>query len=443
MKKYIYMAVAAIAALSSCSNDNEIISETEIGNRVLTFSATMEGNATRATLDGNENCALWDANDQININGVRYNAQAAGATTTFKAATSGVGAAGSTFTAYFPASLYDGSTATLPAIQTYTAGKFDMPMYAESTNTTLAFKNLCAVLAVKVTSADIATLKSIKVRSDKKMNGSFTVIDDKAVVGDGGTNEVELVSSEALTLTAEGTIFYIAIPAQAYSYLNIYLSSDGSSYTQAMATKNASGLGTIARNEMFSIDYERNAVQLWASGPMFALYNVGANSETEEGTKMIYSATTQNLWGSNWSTPSQDNLNELMNAADDNFKGSKKVDCELINEGTVIGFKFTGKEGYENNSVFFVGYLASESYDRRDPDDPDSDRVLVKFFDAKYWSNTFITYNKGKRSERTECKYIYLQKIEYDGMPDFCSKFSSSRMDDKNSESLPVRLVLK
>lgn len=338
MKKYIYMAVAAIAALSSCSNDNEIISETEIGNRVLTFSATMEGNATRATLDGNENCALWDANDQININGVRYNAQAAGATTTFKAATSGVEAAGSTFTAYFPASLYDGSTATLPAIQTYTAGKFDMPMYAESTNTTLAFKNLCAVLAVKVTSADIATLKSIKVRSDKKMNGSFTVTDDKAVVDGDGSDEVELVSSEALTLTAEGTIFYIAIPAQAYSYLNIYLSSDGSSYTQAMATKNAAGLGAIARNEMFSIDYEKNAVQLWANGPMFANRNV-------DGKKGYSEVVAGSFWGANWKTPSQSDMNPLMNAV---TGGSSPVDYTYTNGG----FKFQGQGAYSGNSVF-------------------------------------------------------------------------------------------
>lgn len=339
MKKYIYMAVAAIAALSSCSSDNEIISEKEIGNRVLTFSATMESNATRATLDGNENCALWEAADQISVNGVTYNAQAAGATTTFKAATLGVEAAGSTFTAYFPASLYDGSTATLPAIQTYTAGKFDMPMYAASANTTLAFKNLCAVLAVKVTSADIATLKSIKVRSDKKMNGSFTVIDDKAVVGDGGTNEVELVSSEALTLTAEGTIFYIAIPAQAYSYLNIYLSSDGSSYTQAMATKNAAGLGAIARNEMFSIDYEKNAVQLWADGPMFANRNV-------DGKKSYSEVVAGNFWGANWKTPSKGDMEPLVNAV---TGGSSPVKYTFANGG----FKFQGQGAYESNSVFF------------------------------------------------------------------------------------------
>lgn len=373
MKKYIYMAVAAIAALSSCSSDNEIISETEIGNRVLTFSATMEGNATRATLDGNENCALWDANDQININGVTYNAQAAGATTTFKAATSGVEAAGSTFTAYFPASLYDGSTATLPATQTYTAGKFDMPMYAESTNTTLAFKNLCAVLAVKVTSADIATLKSIKVKADKALSGAFTVSEDKAVLSNtsDNTKTVELVSSSALTLDATGTTFYIAIPAQNYKYLNIYLSADGSTYKEAMATKKAAGLGDIARSSMYNINYEKNAVQLWADGPYFATMNIGATSVTDYGCYYSWGGsvnlagttgtptyntgtseltgdddTATKLWGINWRMPTDSQLKDLANENSNDY-------CVLAWQSTgVNGYTFTGKGDYASNFVF-------------------------------------------------------------------------------------------
>ena len=82
MKKYIFMAVAAIAALSSCSSDNDLPTG-ETGKQALTFTATMEGSATRATYDSGSKCASWEAGDQISINGKTYNAQTAGLTTTF------------------------------------------------------------------------------------------------------------------------------------------------------------------------------------------------------------------------------------------------------------------------------------------------------------------------------------------------------------------------
>ena len=318
MKKYLFMAVAAIAALSSCSSDNDF-EQSQTGKQALVFTATMENSeATRATFDNTDKCAAWEAGDQISINGKTYSAQTAGTTTTFEA--DNEGATGTTYNAYFPADLYDGTTATLPAIQTYEAGEFNMPMYASSTTTTLAFKNLCAVLAVKITSDDIATLKSIKVASDKVMNGSFTVTDNKAVMGTDGSNAVVLSSSTALTLTSEGTTFYIAIPAQEYKYLNIFLSADGETYTQAMATKNAAGLGEIARSKIFNIDYAKNATKLRAGNLFFADCNVGATSAEEYGGYFAWGGsqdkfddhntgtsaltgdtdTAYKLWGSNW-----------------------------------------------------------------------------------------------------------------------------------------------
>ena len=324
------MAVAAIAALSSCSSDNDF-EQSQTGKQALVFTATMENSeTTRATYDATNKCAAWEAGDHININGKAYSAQEAGTTTTFKA--DGEGATGTTYNAYFPADLYDGTTATLPAIQTYEAGEFNMPMYASSTTTTLEFKNLCAVLAVKVTSADIATLKSIKVASDKVMNGSFTVTDNKAVMGTDGSNAVVLSSSTALTLTSEGTTFYIAIPAQEYKYLNIFLSADGETYTQAMATKKAAGLGEIARSKIFNIDYAKNATKLWAGNLFIADCNVGATSPTDAGGYYTWGGSTsknfndQNtgtdalsgdtdtaykLWGSNWRMPTSDELTTL------------------------------------------------------------------------------------------------------------------------------------
>ena len=331
MKKYFFMAVAAIAALSSCTSDNDF-EQNQTGKQALVFTATMEGSeATRATFDNTKECAAWEAGDQISINGKKYSAQEAGTTTTFKA--DAEGATGETYNAYFPADLYDGTTATLPTTQTYKDGKFNMPMYASSTTTDLEFKNLCAVLAIKVSpEGDGKTVKSIKVASDKKMNGTFTVIDNKAVLGDDGTNAVVLKSYEAVRIKAdESKVFYIAIPAQEYQYLNIFLSADGKTYTEAMATKKAGGLGLIARSKIFNIDYKKNATKMWEGNLFVADCNVGATSLTGPGGLYCWGGikdkdpesaccsedelgdndTASQLWGSNWRMPTQEELKKL------------------------------------------------------------------------------------------------------------------------------------
>ncbi len=295
MKRYIYMAVAAIAVLSSCSSDIES-TQNGIGKHVYVFTAKMEGCATRATFETSESCAAWEVGDVISVDGHEYKATTAGTEAEF----SGLGAKEETHHAYFPASIYNGGNPALPAVQTYTDGKFDMPIYAESTSSTLEFKNLCAVLAIRVTSDDIAMLKSIKVKSDKKMNGSFAVSGNKAVVGDDGTNEVVLTIAKALMLSEEGTTFYIAIPAQEYQYLNIFLSADGETYTVAMGTKNVDGLGDFKRSKMFVIDYETNALKMWDGNVFIADRNIDASSPEDVGGYYTWGGTYRNGPGIKW-----------------------------------------------------------------------------------------------------------------------------------------------
>ena len=103
-----------------------------------------------------------------------------------------------------------------------------------------------------------------------------------------------------------------------------------------------------------------NWVQLWENGPKFAEYNVGASSATDTGDEISFTdATAENFtWGSNWRTPSKEEMDELLKAATSG--SSTKVTCEYTQENGVSGFKFTGKEtGYTDNSVFFpaqIGY---------------------------------------------------------------------------------------
>ena len=120
-------------------------------------------------------------------------------------------------------------------------------------------------------------------------------------------------------------------------------------------------------------DIDVNWVQLWAGGPKFAEYNVGAaNNKAEDygeyyawggsqdkvddhntGTDALSgdSDTATKLWGSNWRMPTSAELEELIANCDvewtDSYKGSGK-------QGRI----FTGKGAYSSNSVFLpaAGY---------------------------------------------------------------------------------------
>lgn len=343
MKKLFYMAVAAIAALSSCSGDDAILNEDgQNVTGVTTFTATIEDEGeTRTTYNATTHKAEWVEGEAISVDGNNYTAASTGASTTF----SGSGATGTTHHAYFPASLYNSGTPTLPATQTYTAGEFNMPMYAESTTTEFTFKNLCAVLAVKVASG---TVKKIKVVADKRLHGAFTATAAGVLTFTATGTPTDAERTVTLDcgsgVTANNTTFYIAIPAQTYSYLNIYLSADGTTYKEAMATKKAAGLGAIARSKMYNIDYAKNAVQLWSDGPYFAEENVVSSYDDY----YVQWQAGMDAWGANWTIPSEDQMKALFNTT------SNTTFAWTINpNGSDYGFKFTGKEsGYMSVSLF-------------------------------------------------------------------------------------------
>lgn len=288
-KNIIIAAIAAASALLlsvSCQKENLPESQNGINGGANTFTATIEQSLTKTTLtDGVK--VNWTSADKININGKSYTASPKTDDATkadFTADGEEATPDGSNkFKAIYPSTLYVTDHFELPATQTYTADQFNAPMYAESETQTLSFKNICAVLAIKVTSEDITSLKSIKVKSDKAMYGTFTVNDSKAGLSDASdaSKAVTLESASALTIDASGTTFYIAIPEQTYSYLKIYLSEDGNLYKRAMITKKT--VGTVSCNKIYYIDYQTNAVQLYANGPYWSTMNLGATTETGFG----------------------------------------------------------------------------------------------------------------------------------------------------------------
>lgn len=319
----------------------------------------------------------WVSTDKVNVHGAVYTVtpgtkDATTATLTYYSETAPEAVGGKYYAVYPSTIAFNTSTQTitLPATQTYDAtanGIGNVPMVAVSETKELQFKNICAVLAVKVASG---TVKAIKVMADKKnLSGDFTLDPSTSAITatTTGSNTVVLDCGEGVS--ADNTTFYIAIPPQEYSSLQIYLSADGSTYKEAMATKVPAGLGTLARNKIYPITYAKNAVQLWADGPYFATMNVGEtavggktakyawgatsadgdpNAETNNnaGTYDLDHDTAYKIWGSAWRMPTQAEF-EAMSS-----------NCSLDYNS---GFIFKGKNGYNSAKVSFPGEYVGQS----------------------------------------------------------------------------------
>lgn len=225
MKKYIQsmMAFAAIVSFASCSSeDNNTTIENESAVKVMTFTATQEGNeaSTRAILSGTN--IHWDSEDKISIFDGTNNNQFTlknGAGT--KSATfQGVAASAETYTAVYPyqseATLSGTSVekVTLPATQNATANSFDKNaalMMAKSTNTTLEFKNVVGYVKVKPKFAcSKIVLKAAGV--SEYLAGMCTLS-----YGD-GMPSIAFTSEQSTSITLSGNItantaYYIAVPA--------------------------------------------------------------------------------------------------------------------------------------------------------------------------------------------------------------------------------------
>ena len=360
MKKLFFMAVAAIAALSSCTSDNELELNQNTGKEALTFTATMEGiDGTRATFDATTNSMKWEIGDKINIGGhdpakskfvyADYSAQTAGATTTFAAVGDELPVS-DLYQAVFPSYLNDKEAIesgwkSMPAYitETWKEGLFSMPMYAESITTDLEFKNLCGVLKIVVKSDQLPSVKRIRVsNSSKGLSGYFEIdydVDEngvdwspilvmkEGVMGYSETNAITVTYTAAVETDATGKAFYIAIPPyDKYRDLQIEIDPDGNGFTKLMKTKADKDIN-IERSKIYEIPFASQAsapsgskgkavvnseagvmdnevhwIQLWENGPKFAEYNVGVTDGRAEsyGGYYTWGGTYANGYGIAW-----------------------------------------------------------------------------------------------------------------------------------------------
>ena len=229
MKKYIQsmMAFAAIVSFASCSSeDNNTTIENESATKVMTFTATQEGDeqSTRAAISTSDSKVInWEEGDQISIfDGTKNNQFTLKNGAGTKSATfQGVAASAETYTAVYPyqseATLSGTSVekVTLKATQNATANSFDKEaalMIAEGDNTTLTFKNVVGYVKVK------PTFNCTRIDL-KAFDNSAVLAGTGTVSYNGGEPKLDLSNAEtkyyAITLTGDikaDNYYYIAVP---------------------------------------------------------------------------------------------------------------------------------------------------------------------------------------------------------------------------------------
>ena len=230
MKKYIQsmMAFAAIVSFASCSSeDNNTTIENESAVKVMTFTATQEGDeqSTRAAISTSDSKVInWQEGDQISIfDGTKNNQFTLKNGAGTKSATfQGVAASAETYTAVYPyqseATLSGTSVekVTLKATQNATANSFDKEaalMIAEGGDgNTLNFKNVVGYVKVK------PTFNCTRIDL-KAFDNSAVLAGTGTVSYNNGEPKLDLSNAEtkndAITLTGDikaGNYYYIAVP---------------------------------------------------------------------------------------------------------------------------------------------------------------------------------------------------------------------------------------
>ncbi len=329
MKKVFYLAVAAMAVLSSCDKENLVIdggAGTATFNAPV-FTATIENHGTKTSL-GNAGKVNWENGDEVFMFFVNevlsdqaayvYEAtpgdDASTATLTWKSnITPDNPAADRLMYAVYPASLFNVYQLVFPATQVYggddnigfapmasmnyTIG--DHLLVINPTPENLTFKNVAALLKITVPYSQMESVQSITVSSDKAMHGvsgfetesgspeltiedvyspenSYVTLDCAA--GNDGSN---------VAIPADGNkTFYISIPVNTYGYLQIDI-TDGTT-TKSMRTNKAGGI-QIERNKIYPINFAENyTVAAWETALTLGRYvsNGPTSIEIETGVNV-------------------------------------------------------------------------------------------------------------------------------------------------------------
>lgn len=358
MKKTLLLALAAVATIfTSCSSD--ITNDNDDSNngqgKGMTLIANVEQDDTRATLDPSDTFGKWSFkytdNDKVSVgndkidnyytftnNGETFSCADAKATNT-----------DATWYAYYPSTTIDltnqdgkadGSAAKLYAL----AGATTTPTTGAE-GLTINMKAQAAVLRiVKVDNYGPCDIY-LKTTDGKYVSGL------KAKNNDAGFDvktSTEKVSVFHINNTDKAGIYYVIVPAgvkievwndtklinttkdKGLSAGKYYTLTSGPTYGTATATINGE-------------TKTKGWVQLWYGGPRIATMNVDKEMSWIDASK----TGDDYVWGKNWCTPSQDDLDIV----GDNGATPKHIKVELSTDNGVKHFKYKGiQPGYTSSN---------------------------------------------------------------------------------------------
>ena len=220
MKKCLVMLLAAaLFVVTGCKKDDN-------NAKKMTFTSDFGGGAKTEI---NDHSMKWTTGDDIIVNGETFACEVKeeGARAEFTGKV-----VQSPYNAYYPTSIWNEGTLTLPSTQYYDENNLSRvsPMYACSGNTELTFHNICAL--VKLNLKGTGTVKTITASADQSLSGEFTIAGNET---DGyyanvpqlrdGAATVTLDCGQGEALDAETyKAFYIALPKGDYSNLKFAVS---------------------------------------------------------------------------------------------------------------------------------------------------------------------------------------------------------------------------
>ena len=229
----ISLAVVISMFVLSCTTDmTEDVNVNIAGQTTLTLSL---GEATKTYLgdkSGESYPLYWSEGDQISVNGVVSEALKSVPTGATNAEFAFSGALNAPYSVVYPANADGANEVTFLANQTYTAGTFcngAAPMYGytESSELAVQMHHLAGVIQLAVSGE--ATLTSVVLKAEKgNLAGTYTVdCATGALTEKAGTTSAmtTLTFGEGLTLGAEPTPIYIAVPAGNYGIVSAMLCS--------------------------------------------------------------------------------------------------------------------------------------------------------------------------------------------------------------------------
>ena len=361
MKKILSFVLAAVALVfTACSNDETIeTSGNGQNNKGMVLVATVSQQDSRAAIDVNAASGTWkftfDDNDNVVVGNKNINNYYTFTknVNTFSSTDAKVTSPAADWYAYYPSTNID-LTNQPGTIES--AAK----LYALAGATTSATTG-AEGLTIKMT-PQAAVLRIVKVDNYGPCDIYLKTADGKFVKGlKAKTNEagfeVETSETPVSVFKKESNgnagIYYVIVPAgvkisvwnndRCFKTTKDAGLTAGKYYTLTSGPTSGTATATVKladRTEKKTVKW----VQLWYGGPRIAEENVKEEMNWTDATK----TGDEYVWGKNWRTPSQDDLDIV----GDNGMTPKHIEIELSTDNGVKHFKYKGTQpGYKSKEM--------------------------------------------------------------------------------------------